>query len=574
MGQPEHAPAAAYTEADRQEQARTEAVHALGLLAQPVSSGIEKVVALAAELCQSENATINIVDEEWLHSIAAVGGPKGSWPREDIPCDIVIRSGSELVVEDATKVPILAHSPLVDGTMGRIGFYASVPLRTVSGHVVGTLCAWDERPQTIADGQVKMLRILADHAIGIFQMGDALERARHATDRLAEQSTRAHDLLLARRAAEELFAATFHHASDGIIVLAVSGPDAGRIVRANAAAGTISGRTELAGLTLAEVLDGPPAPGEPTAGRKIQIEDGSGRPGARQPDDAKRQALIAEIALLISEPKGVFRNDTLEHLTRMPVGTGHIYIQLVVTLTRDDQDRPQHILVQMRDVTARQAHEQWLVRQTQTDPLTGLGNRLAMQERLAEEIMALRAPGAGLGVLMIDLDNFKAVNDRLGHPAGDDLLCRMADAMVTILPLDAFAARLGGDEFVVLAPGSSPEVVQETADQVSRALTETAEYFGERLGTQVGASIGLIYTQNPATDPEELLKAADAAMYDNKRLRRYTAPSAQPSVQAPLYAVPSPRDADPIVYPTPTPAPRHSPTLPGETQHPAHSREQ
>lgn len=79
--------------------------------------------------------TINIVDEEWLHSIASVGEPMGRFPREDIPCDLVVRSGEELVVEDASQVPDLARSPMMDGTLGRIGFYASVPLRTVTGHV-------------------------------------------------------------------------------------------------------------------------------------------------------------------------------------------------------------------------------------------------------------------------------------------------------------------------------------------------------------------------------------------------------------------------------------------------------
>ncbi|MCE0539912.1 diguanylate cyclase [Kineosporia rhizophila] len=655
-------------EAAHREQTRVEAVHALGLLEAPVSDGIGKVVSLAAELCDSPNATINIVDEEWLHSIASVGEPMGRFPREDIPCDLVVRSGEELVVEDASQVPDLARSPMMDGTLGRIGFYASVPLRTVTGHVVGTLCAWDEQPHPVGDGQVKMLRILADHAIGIVQMGDALDRARHATERLAQQSMHANEILettpdpfyscdeqgritywnsaaeqtfgwprdeavgadlvellvpppdramitsrlsqgpaddaaglakvergslvckdgtqklvdyqiwasrhvpgrhvfardvtrhetaeKARRSAEELFAAAFHHASDGIAVLAVSGPEAGRIVRVNPAAKTLTGRSELVGLTLADVLGGPGATPQSTPNRR-QLTDAPAHPGdpAQQ---ARHQSLIQDIALLVSEPAGTFANDTLEHTTRMPVGTGHIFIHLVVTLTRDDQDRPEHILVQMRDVTARQAHEQWRVRQTQTDSLTGLGNRLAMKEQLTEEIGALRAPGSGLGVLMIDLDNFRAVNERLGRPAGDDLLCRMATALVGAVPLDAYAARVGGDEFVVLAPSPSLEAVQELAGQVSGALTETASYFGDRLQVEVGASIGLAFTQSPDSDPEDLLMRADQAMYENKRMRRFAGPRDK-GEPAPLYAVPAPRDTEPIVYPPPTPAPRHIP---------------
>jgi hypothetical protein len=96
-----------------------------------------------------------------------------------------------------------------------------------------------------------------------------------------------------------------------------------------------------------------------------------------------------------------------------------------------------------------------------------------------------------------------------------------------------------------------------------------------------------MFTQNPATDPEELLKAADSAMYENKRRRRVTRPaprSDQPdqpgeadskgggTAASGLYAVPSPRDSEPAPYPAPTPAPRHAPSRPGDTEHPAHSR--
>jgi diguanylate cyclase (GGDEF)-like protein/PAS domain S-box-containing protein len=658
-GQPEEILAVALTEADRREQARIEAVHALGLLERPVSEGMERVVALAAELCGTTNATINIVDEDWLHSIAAVGGPQGSFPREDIPCDRVVRTGQELIIPDATATPILADSPVVDGSLAAMGFYASVPMRTVGGHVVGTLCAYDETPHPFSDDQLKMLRILADHAISLFQMADALERAQHATERLAQQAREARDLadvtldpyyafggdlrisswnpaaerafgwtaaeavgadvidLLTpgrsrpvilerirgwrpgttmrqqstvvcrdgsekaaelqiwssgdeagwhvfareaagagesergRRAAEQLLTAALDHSPNGIAVVGVTGPQAGRILRANAVVHTLTGRSELAGLPFAEVVSGP-------------------APDARRPqsptaadDEIDRRALLEDFDLLVSQPAGTFRNDSLEHRTRVPVGPGHIFVHLVITLTRDAEGHPEHALVQMRDVTTQHAHEQWLIRQTQTDQLTGLGNRLALQERLAQEVAWLRTGHGGLGVLMIDLDNSRAVNDSLGRPAGDDLLCRMATALTGSLPEDAFGARLGADQFVVLAPGGSAESMDELADRVGAALGEAADNFAARLGVQVGASLGTMFTQNPATDPEELLKAADSAMYENKRRRRERRPG--------LHAVPSPRGAETAPLPAPTPAPRHVPG-PGETPHPAHSR--
>ncbi|GLY30538.1 diguanylate cyclase [Kineosporia sp. NBRC 101731] len=679
------------TEVDRQEQARIEAVRALGLLERPVSQGIEQVVALAAQLCQVPNATINIVDEEWLHAIATVGGEPGRFPREDIPCDLVVRSGQELVAPDTATVPILADSPVIDGTLGRIGFYASVPMRTLTGHIVGTLCAWDEQPQTFTQDQLKMLRVLADHAIGIFQMGDALERARHATEQLARQSrnareivetsfdpyyscdregritfwntaaertfgwsraevlgTSALDLLVpernrpavqdelnevqqgtvihrcgpllcqdgtekivelqmwasrhepgrhvfardvtaaqtadhARRAAEELLGAAFRHASDGIVVIAVTGADNGRIVRANPAAGTLTGRPGtsgpsgpgLVGLPIEDVLAGPARPpGSVRAG-----EEG---PRPDHPDDvADRRALLEDLDLLVAEPAGTFPGDTIEHLARMPVGTGHLYIQLVVTLTRDEEGRPAHALVQMRDVTAAQAHEQWLRRQTRTDPLTGLANRLALRERLNSEIARLRDQEAGLGVLMVDLDNFHVVNDELGLTGGDDLIARTATVLAAAVPQQAFTARLGGDQFVVLTRAASAGAVHDLAEQVAQALGTVGTGFTPAPTTPVTASVGVTFTQNPASDPEELLKDADSAMYQDKRHRRSGSPAGRSvsevspgSAMSPaaLHAVPSPRGSQPQPVPAPTPAPRHTPVRPGDTAHPARSR--
>nr|WP_269326637.1 diguanylate cyclase [Kineosporia mesophila] len=643
---------------------------------------------MAAQLCQVPNATINIVDEEWLHAIATVGGPGGRFPRDDIPCDLVVRSGQELVAPDTATVPILAGSPVIDGTLGRIGFYASVPMRTLTGHVVGTLCAWDERPQKFTEDQLNMLRVLADHAIGIFQMGDALERARHATEQLARQSRNAREIVEtsfdpyyscdregritfwntaaentfgwsraevvgsvavdrlvpgrnrptvedelseleqgtvihrcgpllckdgtekivelqmwasrhesgrhvfardvtaaqtvdhARRAAEELLGAAFRHASDGIVVIAVTGEDNGRIVRANPAAGTLTGRgsvgpvgpvgpTGLIGLTIEDVLAGPARP-------PGSVREGEEGPRPDHPDDvADRRALLEDLDLLVAEPAGTFPGDTIEHLARMPVGPGHLYIQLVVTLTRDEEGTPEHALVQMRDVTAAQAHEQWLKRQTRTDPLTGLANRLALRERLNSEIARLRDQEAGLGVLMVDLDNFHVVNDELGFTGGDDLIARTATVLAAAVPQQAFTARLGGDQFVVLTRAVAAEAVHDLAERVAQALGTVGTGFTPAPTTPVTVSVGVTFTRNPASDPEELLKDADTARYQDKRRRRSGSPAGDPVdpvSPAALHAVPSPRGSESRPVPAPTPAPRHTPVRPGDTAHPARSR--
>jgi diguanylate cyclase (GGDEF)-like protein len=150
------------------------------------------------------------------------------------------------------------------------------------------------------------------------------------------------------------------------------------------------------------------------------------------------------------------------------------------------------------------------------DPLTGLGNRTLFFDRVDHALKRARRGGAPIAVIVLDLDNFKIVNDSLGHLAGDALLCEIATRLEASLRAPDTVARLGGDEFAILLEEVSvPDVAEQVARRVGQVLTEPVEL--ESTKVTVGASIGYVFCDVAKTsddiDPQHLLRNADASMY-------------------------------------------------------------
>ncbi|WP_141703646.1 diguanylate cyclase domain-containing protein [Methylobrevis pamukkalensis] len=175
------------------------------------------------------------------------------------------------------------------------------------------------------------------------------------------------------------------------------------------------------------------------------------------------------------------------------------------------------------DVTERRRTEARMAHMARHDLLTGLPNRLGYGERIAAAMARAGKLRQGLGVLLIDLDNFKTVNDTLGHSVGDALLKEVADRIRGCLDEDSFVARLGGDEFAVLVPLDQHEGRDEA---VARMLLETLAPTFRIDGHQVaaGASIGIARLPEGCTDHEQLLK--NATSRSTGRRPRAAAPSA------------------------------------------------
>ncbi len=170
-------------------------------------------------------------------------------------------------------------------------------------------------------------------------------------------------------------------------------------------------------------------------------------------------------------------------------------------------------VVNFREVTDRKIFEEELRRQAQTDPLTGLLNRTAFSERLAAATAAID-PAAPPAVLFVDVDDFKAVNDSLGHAAGDDLLITVAARLTADVRADDVVARLGGDEFAVLLPDADDERLADVSQRLLTSLRSPIVLAGATVSVtaSIGGALGA-----PGDTADSLLHRADTAMYGAKR---------------------------------------------------------
>ena len=172
-------------------------------------------------------------------------------------------------------------------------------------------------------------------------------------------------------------------------------------------------------------------------------------------------------------------------------------------------------VVAMHDVTDRRKAEAELIRQAVHDPLTNLPNRALLQDRLEHAIARQAAQPAPLALMLLDLDDFKVVNDSLGHASGDLVLVTLAQRMRACLrPYDTIA-RLGGDEFAVVLENVSEVLACTIAVQIQTVLHEAISVQGRSIVCD--ASIGIVMS-TPGDTPESLLRNADLAMYAAKDL--------------------------------------------------------
>lgn len=197
-----------------------------------------------------------------------------------------------------------------------------------------------------------------------------------------------------------------------------------------------------------------------------------------------------------------------------------MYHEMQVVPEYDAEDRPIGTLTMGRDITDRLEAERRLLYQATHDGLTDLPNRMAFQEHLQQRLAHARRDGSELALLFIDLDNFKSINDTLGHATGDELLRLLAQRMHGALRETDMIARLGGDEFVVLLDSAPPRhqlplVVQKVFD----AISEPCMLARQQLFPS--ASIGVAMFPQDGQDVSGLMRSADVAMYAAKAEGRH-----------------------------------------------------
>lgn len=186
-----------------------------------------------------------------------------------------------------------------------------------------------------------------------------------------------------------------------------------------------------------------------------------------------------------------------------------------LTVSPIDSSDGTMLLAVCRDITERKRTEHQLELLAKYDPLTGLANRTLFHEMLENALEAARRIDRNVGILFLDLDRFKDVNDTLGHPAGDELLKSVAQRLLSCVRTTDTVARLGGDEFAIIATLLDDSLnINRLAARIISTLNEPILLDGHKVHT--GTSIGITIFPDDASEAEKLLKAADLALYQAK----------------------------------------------------------
>ena len=190
----------------------------------------------------------------------------------------------------------------------------------------------------------------------------------------------------------------------------------------------------------------------------------------------------------------------------------HLLVWAELSAVKDASNRTTHIVAVLTDITDKKKAEEELRYLANYDPLTKLPNRALFYDRLGHAILQAERQGSRIALLFIDLDNFKNINDSLGHDIGDDLLKAVAGVLKTCVRRDDTVCRLGGDEFtVILENVTSKAIVCRVAEKIIEAFSEPL-LMGSR-NISITPSIGISLFPDDASDAATLVKYADTAMY-------------------------------------------------------------
>jgi diguanylate cyclase (GGDEF)-like protein/PAS domain S-box-containing protein len=237
--------------------------------------------------------------------------------------------------------------------------------------------------------------------------------------------------------------------------------------------------------------------------------------------------------LIVAHDEQVLRSDGyvfFEEYVLNTLGKGPCYVTSKKIVIRDSKGEPQYLLGVIEDVTERKNSEERIAHLAHYDALTDLPNRVLFRERLEQAIKRIRA-GEHVAVLYLDLDNFKGINDSLGHPVGDELMKAVAARLRGCVGETDTVARLGGDEFAIIqTAGVHPTGVIDLVSRIHEAIRTPFDVVGHQLVADT--SIGIALAPDDGTDPDQLLKNADLALYGAKADGRGTYRFFEPDMDA------------------------------------------
>ncbi|MGA1799808.1 diguanylate cyclase [Sphingomonas sp. 4RDLI-65] len=471
-------PADLTTDVFADETRRVAALHALALLDSEPEREFDALVALAAEMLDCPTALLTLVDSERLWIKAAAGGERGEISRDIGMCAYTIQNEDPLVIEDLGDDVRFALNPLVMPSDGA-RFYAGAPIHAIDSggerHAIGSICVIDSVPRSLNDAGRRALmhlatlaettiaaRAAAHQAIAIATTADRQAAALARQDRIFRQAERMAAIGSWRVALDDEQVEW----SDG--VYRIYGLPVGDMPEMPVAMGFYPphARKELAGK-----LDRAITTGEPF---DVEVDFTTVQ------GEARRVRVLGE----------------RETVDGTPVGLVGVF----------------------QDVTERHALETTLRRSADTDSLTGIANRAAFDRALEAAMARSHANDTPLLLALVDLDGFKAINDTLGHTAGDDVLRGVGRVLQAPWLKNSFAARLGGDEFGLII--EDPEMIA-VAEQVCVRLQDALRFPIALNGLAMvsAGTVGLAALEPDCHSIRDFVHRADTILYQAKRTR-------------------------------------------------------
>lgn len=485
---------------------RRTALHNYQVLDTPPEPEFDDLTRLARELCGTPIALISLLDDERYWFKSHIGLEVCEVPRGGGFCVHALASREMLMVEDAQLDPRMYSSPLVTQPP-HIRFYAGAPLITPEGVPIGTLCVLGMAPASLNPWQRNALAVLGRHVVQLLEL-----RRRNASLQYAVRERRAAELdLLALTSELE------HRVDERSQALADANGELQQRVRESEEAEERYRRVvELSPTSIFIFVDetcefanhaalqmlGANRAGEVVGQRVTQLV---------HPDC--HTTVLSRMAALDSTWHSLPRTE--EKFLKVD---GSVLDVEVAAAPFIHQGRHGRIVV-VHDITLLKRHQAELEYQINHDTLTRLASRSQLVERLDSAIAHAGRTGEQVHVIFFDLDNFKVINDSLGHPIGDQVLCETASRMQQAMRREDTLARLGGDEFVLLVAGQSSEAIAQTilpriqASIARPMMIDAQEIF-------VTASIGISSFPSDGGDTHLLLKRADIAMYRAKETGR------------------------------------------------------
>ncbi|MBS7540301.1 putative bifunctional diguanylate cyclase/phosphodiesterase [Ancylobacter lacus] len=461
-----------------QELERLASLHALGILDGEPVADLEGVCRLARDLLKVQSVCVGLVDRDQQIIKARAGTELIGTSREHSFSTWTILSDELLVVPDAREDERFARNIYVVGAP-HIRFYAGAPIGVRAGLNVGSLCIFDPEPRQITPEEESLIRQLARILSDQLRLHEATARTRlelmhrRTSQGLLEVQSRE----LWRR--QNLLAQTERLARVGGWEMDLS---TDRITWSD-------GVYRIYGL----------APGTPLTHELVL---------SHFPKDARLQL---EERLQVATETGAAFEMALPFITVR----GENRIVRVACNVEAERGEHKRFFGILQDITEQREFERRMWHIANHDALTDLPNRGLLRERLDYALRRARRAASHVCLMLIDLDNFKDVNDTLGHDAGDALLIEAARRLSASVGATDAVARLGGDEFVVLLDGvKDAAAAMAVAERILGELRRPFTFRRTLLNCR--GSMGLALAPDHGSDPSELLRNADIALYRAK----------------------------------------------------------